>query len=256
MQDNTNTEVVEEVVADEPQAEEQTEVVNEEQAEAPQEQPEEQEVVQEKSTEEAPEEKPPSRRETLRIQQLLKKYGPPPERPAPQQKDVLDYSQELEADPEVIQRLEADRKAASQSSYNEGLEQAQAIEWRTSLKIDAPVIEKKYPVLDKESDQFHPAVADAINNWYLSMSGYDPDTGRVANPNVGYGDFVEGFMELVQETAGQKNAQTVKNITKQAAQTGLRPDGSSATRMNLNKSPQDMTNEELYAALGQKPPQK
>ena len=63
-------------------------------------------------------------------------------------------------------------------------------------------------------------------------------------------------MELVEEIAGQKNAQTVKNVTKQAAQTGLRPDGSSAPRMNLNKAPQDMTMEELYASIGQKPPKR
>jgi hypothetical protein len=61
-------------------------------------------------------------------------------------------------------------------------------------------------------------------------------------------------MELVEEIAGQKNAQSVKNIVKQAAATGLRPDGSSAKRLNLNQSEKTMTLEELYAAIGQKPP--
>jgi hypothetical protein len=207
--------------------------------------------------ENTPEERPPSRRETLRIQQLLKKYGPPKETQVPSKRqDALDYQQALDADPEVIQQLEADRQAEGQAQYNLGLEQAKTIEWRTSLKIDAPVIESKYPVLNPQSEEFHPAVADAVNNWYLGMSGYNPETGTVANSSIGYAEFVEGFMELVQETAGQKNAQTVRNVAKQAATTGLRPDGSSAKRLNLNKAPEEMTNEELYAAIGQKPPQK
>lgn len=201
---------------------------------------------------------PPSRREQLRIQQLLKKYGEPENRQAPSQvrQDALDYGTALDADPDVIQQLEADRQATQQSAYSDGLKRAEFLDWKTSLKIDAPNIEKKHPILDPSAKEFHPAVADAVNNWYLNMSGFDPNSNTVANPNVSYADFVEGFMELVQETAGQKNAQSVKNITKQAATTGLRPDGSSANRMNLNKDPSEMTTEELYAVLGQKPPTK
>lgn len=204
---------------------------------------------------ESPEEAPaPSRRENLRIQQLLAKYGPPPERPAPQRKDALNYQDALDADPEVYKQLEADRRAEGQAQYNEGLKTAEFIGWNTSLKIDAPAVEKKYPILDKNSPEFHPAVANAINTWYLNMSGYDPNTRTVSNPNVSYQDFAEGFMELVQETAGQKSAETAKNVAKQAATTGLRPDGSSAKRLNLNKAPQDMTLEELYAKVGQPMP--
>jgi hypothetical protein len=86
------------------------------------------------------------------------------------------------------------------------------------------------------------------------MSGFDSDTQTVSNTNIGYADFVEGFMELVQETAGQKNAQTVKNVAKQAATTGLRPDGSAAKRLDLTKDPSEMSLDELYASLGQKRP--
>lgn len=250
----------EEVVSEQPLAEEAQEEYNEEATPTES----EDDAAQEKSTEEAPEtavaeDKPPSRREQLRIQQLLKKYGPPEQRqqaPLQNRQDALDYGTALDADPDVIQQLEADRQATQQSAFSEGLKRAEFLDWKTSLKIDAPTIEKKHPVLDPSSSEFHPAVADAVNNWYLNMSGYDPSTNTVTNPNVSYAEFVEGFMELVQETAGQKNAQTVKNITKQAATTGLRPDGSSANRMNLNKAPQDMTTEELYAVLGQKPPKK
>jgi hypothetical protein len=221
---------------------------------------EEEEATEEPGTpEETPEEteeKPPSRREQLRIQKLLQRYGPPPERRAPSQRnDALDYETALDADPEVIKQLQDDRRREGEAQYNEGLKRAEFLDWRTSLKIDAPNVEKKYPILDPSNrEQFHPGVADAVNNWYLKMSGFDPNSKTVTNSDVSYADFVDGYMELVQETAGQKNAQTAKNIAKQAAATGLRPDGSSAKRLNLNQAPSQMTTEELYAAIGQKPP--
>ena len=266
MQDDTTNDNVEEVVADAPQPEaeetvsEQAEVTETQETETNEEatpaEPEE-DATPEANEETPSEEKPPSRREQLRIQQLLKKYGEPGQKTEPLQerKDALNYN-DLEADPELIKQLEADRQATQQGAFSEGLKRAEFLDWKTSLKIDAPNVEKKFPVLDPSSQEFHPAVADAVNNWYLNMSGFDAEKNVVSNPNVSYADFVEGFMELVQETAGQKNAQSVKNITKQAATTGLRPDGSSAKRMDLTKDPQDMTTEELYAVLGQKPPKK
>lgn len=208
---------------------------------------------------ETPEEQPapPSRREQLRIQQLLAKYGPPPERQQtvqPYRPEALDYNQTLDADPEVIQQLDADRQNFGQNQYNEGLRRAEFLDWRTSLKIDAPTIEQRYPILNPKSEDFHPAVADALNTMYLKMSGFDAKSQTVANNDISYADFVESNMELVEEIAGQKNVQSAKNIAKQAATTGLRPDGSSAKRLNLNQSEKDMSLEELYAAIGQTPP--
>ncbi|MCB1712575.1 MAG: hypothetical protein KDH96_08935 [Candidatus Riesia sp.] len=204
------------------------------------------------------EEKPPSRREQLRIQQLLKKYGDPQQGHAqqpPKSSSEMDYSKELNADEELIKQLEADRNATAQRSYEEGLKRADFIEWNTSLRIDAPIVAQKYPILDKNSTEFHPAIADAVNMWYLRMTGYDANSRTVKDPSISYADFVDSYMELVEETAAQKNLKTVKNVAKQAAATGLRPDGSSAKRLNLNQAPEKMSIEELYAAIGQKPPQ-
>lgn len=254
--DESNTNVNEELV-DEPQVEETEldqspgETQEEVQEKVEEAEPEKEEEPQEEVKSEEP--AAPSRREQLRIQDLLKKYGPPKETPqAPLNRTGLNYQEALDADPEVIKQLEADRQATGQSQYNEGLKRAEYLNWNTTLKIDAPNVERKFPVLDPKSPEFHPAAADAINQWYLNMSGYDQATDTVNNPNIGYADFVEGFMELVQETAGQKNAQTVKNVAKQAASTGLRPDGSSAKRMDLTKDASQMTMEELYASIGQK----
>lgn len=125
----------------------------------------------------------------------------------------------------------------------------ESIQFHTRLEIDAPRVASKFKQLDKDSSEFNPAVANAINEWYLATAGYNPQTNQVGNANVRYADFVEGIMEMADEIAGQKVQSTTKNIAKQAATTGIRPDGSKAKRLNLNQAPQDMTDEELALAI-------
>ena len=88
-----------------------------------------------------------------------------------------------------------------------------------------------------------------MNTWYLQTTGYDAETGRGANPNIRYSEFVEGIMELGKVIGSQEAVKTAKNVAKQAATTGLRPDGSTAKRLDLNKAPGAMTDEELDAFL-------
>jgi hypothetical protein len=213
--------------------------------------------------EEQEEQKPPSRREQLRIQNLLRKYPDLEERATQQQyshheqprTQALDYKQELEADDEVYQRLEQDRQAYGNTLYQQGQAEAQLrvqqqadyIRWETRLMIDNPKVEKEYPMLDKNSEEFHPAVADALNTQYLRHVGFDPRTNTVSNPNVSYAEFVEANMELVEEIANVRNQRTVQNIAKQTATTGLRPDGGTAKRLDLNKPVGVMSDEELAA---------
>lgn len=221
------------------------------------------ESVSAKDDENPEEEKPPSRREQLRIQTLLKKYGPPENRQSPSQPkpEALDYEKSLEADPEVIKQLEADRQANGQAQYAAGVEatraEIQTSEWRTILTYDAPRTEEKYPWLNPGDEaNFEPAIADAMNTEYKHLVGYDEQTGLVARPGIRYSDFIDAKVELSERLAKAMTARTSQNIAKQAANTGLRPDGSSAKRLNLNQAPQNMTTEELYAAIGQKQPKK
>lgn len=255
---NDNTNVNDGVAPAEPQEapqEQPQEPTPAPQEEQPQEEPQAPEEPEIPEPGQKPEPGQPSRREALRIQNLLKKYGPPKENQAPSKPDALNYQDALDADEEVIQKLEADREQVGQASYNEGVKRAEYLNWNTGLKIDAPRIEAKYDVLNpNKPETFNEQVADAVNSWYLNMVGYDERSKTVANPDIGYADFVEGFMELVQETAGQKTAESIKNVAKQAATTGIRPDGSSATPVNPNKDPSEMTLEELYRAIGQAPP--
>lgn len=192
----------------------------------------------------------PSRRESLRIKDLLAQNRKLKEATAPSPLGI-DYSKDLEADPEIVERLTADKKAAVEAAFNQGLERTSSIQFHTRLEVDAPRIEGKYPQLDKRSPKFHPAVADAINTAYLSAVGYDAETDTVRNPGLRYADYVEGMFELADEIAGEKVEATATNVAKQAAQTGLRPDGSQAKRLNLNKAAEDMSDEELAAKLAQ-----
>ena len=215
--------------------------------------PEDPEEPEELPLEEEPVEEPkPSRREQLRIQQLLERMkqpqsAPPAPQPSP---NALDYNTALDADPEVIQQLEEDRQRMSQQFYEQGLKQTQASEWRTMLHIDSPQVDTAHPQLNQnDKENFHPAIADSVNSWYLQMSGFDEATGTPANPGIRYKDFVDGVFELAEEIASTKAQSAVKNIAKQAAQTGLRPDGSSAKRLDLNKDPEDMSDEELDTYL-------
>ena len=247
--EDKNVPEVEQTEIEETNEEQSSEAVEpQEETQEPTEQAEEQEPEAEPIEEPADEEpeQPPSRRESLRIQQLLEKMKhnqEPMEQPPIQ--GGMDYASNLDADPEVVRQLEADRQAAAQASYQQGLDQAKSIQFHTRLELDAPKVEQKYPVLNKDSEEFNPAVADAVNSWYLQMTGYDPNTNSVSNANIRYSDFVEGVMELGEKTAGQRVAQSSKQIAKQAAQTGIRPDGSQAKKLDLSKAPQDMTTEEL-----------
>lgn len=197
-----------------------------------------------------PTEPAPSKRENLRIQSLISKLKNPQGTPPQERTTGIDYSKSLEADPEVISRLEADRKAFGEDRYNQGLEQAKSIQFHTRLEIDAPRVESKYPQLDPSSKTFNPAVANAINEWYLASSGYDEKTDRVANSNIRYSDFVESIFELGDEISRVKTAESSVNIAKQAASTALRP-GGATKRLNLDQAPEDMTDEELKAKISQ-----
>ena len=247
-----NQQEVEEVLAD------QTENPQETPAETPeQEDQEESAVTAEPETEEntevpEAEAEPISRRKAKRLEKLesLVEQLRGTQPVAPQVKG-MDYRQEIDADENVYQNLETKSQEYGQAQYNAGLEEAKSLRFHTRLEIDAPRVESKFPVLDKSSEEFNPAIAQSINNWYLSNVGYDARTDSVKNPNLRYADFVEGVMELVDNLATTKTVASGKNIARQAATTGLRPDGSSARSLDLNKQPQDMTDEELSAVIKQ-----
>lgn len=216
----------------------------------------------EETEEEAPEapaeveEPQPSRREQLRVQKLLQKYGTPPDIKAPKVEGTLDYNQALEADEETIRKFEADRQYASDAAFREGLQQSQLREWERDIKYELPLVKQQFKFLDpNDKENYNKVAEEALNEKYLRFVGFRPATdttpASVMYPDVSYLEFVESEMEFAEELANQKVAQTTKNIARQAAKTGLRPDGSRAKSLNLNKAPEKMSDEELDAIINQ-----
>lgn len=194
--------------------------------------------------------KPPSKRENLRIQELVQKLKQPAPQQAPQRQDAgLDYRNELNADDGVYEKLETDRRSHGETQFNKGVEQAKSIQFETRLEVDTPKVISKYDQFNKDHKDFNPAVANAVNQMYLATAGYDRQTGKVQNTQVRYSDYVDGIMEMADEIAGEKVQASTKNIAKQAAVTGVRPDGSKAKRLNLDQAPEDMSDEELKTFL-------
>lgn len=246
-----NEEILSEDVISEEEPE-QIEETTEEVVEETEEEVEEEAQAEETEPEAEPEK--PSRRESLRIQKLLselKNRSPEPKSTV----NGLDYNTALDADQEVISQLEADRRGYGDKRYNEGLQQVESIQFHTRLELDAPKVENKYPQLNpNDKEHFNPATADAVNNLYINAVGYDPNTRLAQNGNIRYADFVDGIMELADEIAGDKTTKATKNIAKQAAKTSIRPDGSTSKRLDLNKAPQAMTDEELEAVIARSIP--
>lgn len=224
-------------------------------AEEPEQEPEQLEQQQEKEAEETEqpvesaeaEPQPMSRRKAERLENLIQKLQGTESR-VPEAPKPPDYRDVMDAPDQVFEQVQNKTAEYGREAFNAGLEEAKSIRFHTRLEVDAPRIESKYPILDKESTEFNPAVASSINQWYLATVGYDASSDRVANANLRYSDFVEGIMELSENMASKQTAATKENIAKQAATTGLRPDGSSPKRLDLTKAPHEMTDEELEAA--------
>lgn len=205
-----------------------------------------------KDEDEEEETKKPSRRESLRIQQLLDKLKDDDTSAPTKSKSskALKYDDELDADEEVIKKLNDDRENYGNDKYRQGMDEAYRFNsFETRLEVDAPRVEAKYPQLDKGSDQFNPVLAQAINLRYLQMVGFDGKNKSVRTADIRYADFVEAEFELASEIAGVEIEKSTTNIKKQAAKAGLRPGGSSSKRLNLNKAPSEMTDAELDAVI-------
>lgn len=155
-------------------------------------------------------------------------------RPASKREEVeaMDYRQTIDAPDEVYNSLSKDREQYGERRYSEGLEQAKAIEFRTNLKLDLPLVKDKLDRLDAVD-------AELLDREYLKLVGFDPKTGFVVNSEIGYADYIEARVEQAERLAARLNVQSQKNIAKQAAQTGIRPDGGAHKGLQI-KNPGDI----------------
>jgi hypothetical protein len=85
-------------------------------------------------------------------------------------------------------------------------------------------------------DKLDPADAQALDREYLMISGFDPKSQRVARPDISYADFIEGRIEQAERLAANMHINSQKNIAKQAANTGVRPDGGSRPALKIQNA--------------------
>jgi len=248
-----------------PEAPEDEEKPEDKPEEKPAEDEEEPEKPEDKPEDE--EEKPVSRREQLRVNQLLERIksesgGKPQEKPSEKPKpEGLKYEDELDADEETLQKLNDDREQYAEKRYQQGLEQAKALEdrqnafeFRQMLASEEPIVLQKYPFLDSKSPEFDEQIATALVSKYFQDTGFDAET-KTAKNHISYLEYAEAQIELSTVIAEKMARETQENVTRQAGQTGLRPSGSTPSKsLNLNKAPEDMTDEELDAIIAQSVP--
>jgi hypothetical protein len=195
-------------------------------------------------SDEEEEERKPSRREQLRIQQLLSKMKE--DEPSPKKAQKAEDTTVFDED-----------DSESDAKYQKDLDSVYRFsKFETRLEVDAPRVEAKYSQLDKDSDDFNPVLADTINRMYLSFVGFDPKNRSVRTADIRYAEYVESVYELASEIAGETVERTTTNLRKQASKTGVRPGGGAPKRLNLNKAPSEMTDEELEAVINSAIPKK
>jgi len=150
-----------------------------------------------------------------------------------QRENPLDYREAIDAPDEVYNTLDKDRSQYGDQRYNEGLEVAKAIEFRTNIRLDLPIVKEKLDKLD-------PQDAATLDREYLQFVGFNPKNGTVQHADVGYADFIEARIEQAERLARSMTQQTHKNIAKQAAQVGVRPDGSTRSGVKV-QNPGDIS---------------
>jgi hypothetical protein len=193
------------------------------------EEPQEEETPQEEPTQTTKEEPKEdlSPRQQRRIDQILDRVSN-----GTRGKDSykpLDYKSTIDADEDTVKQLSDDREKYAQHQYNEGLEQVKASEWKTNIRISLPLVKDKLDRLD-------PSDVSTMDREYLLYSGFNKETGRVQNPDIDYADFMEARIEQAERLAKNLNIKSQQNITRQAAQTGLRPTGGTSKSNKISSA--------------------
>lgn len=164
----------------------------------------------------------------------------------------LNYRDAIEAPDEVYQQLEQDRETVRSQARNEVLDEVRRVQFETNLKIDLPLVQDKLSKLD-------PSAAQALDRAYLQFVGFNPQTGVPAVDGVSYAEFIDAQLELANSIATNRVVNTQRNIAKQAAQAGVRPDGGGRQGFQINNpgdisklSPEEFEKNKpaIYKAMG------
>lgn len=135
-------------------------------------------------------------------------------------------------------QLEDDRNQFANSKmaegYQRGLSQGttrQVLEnFETKLDIDKDKVAAKWKALDNDPDNalYDDQLEQSLVQQYVAFTGMEKDAqGRLSiqRPNVRFKDFVDAQMLNMERYASSKHTQSSENVHRQAANTGLRPNG-------------------------------
>lgn len=166
-----------------------------------------------------------------RLSEQIRNSNPRPESREQARQDYkpLQY-EEGEYDP---QQLEEDRSAYGKSQFTQGVQTAQEYitpvrleMWADRLETDADRVKQEWSVLDEDSKDFDSEFANEINQKFLNFIGYRKDNNgnvTVERQGIRYRDFVKAERQNIERYASRLNENSTRNIVKQAANTGMRP---------------------------------
>lgn len=234
-----------------------------EKKDAPKEEPEEpdnqedtpppKEEPQEEPSEEPSEEEPqpvPSHRASKRIEELTRKLSEY-ERQVPQLQDPPRQDQIIGEGDYDVDEINQRANQYGQQMFNQGLSQAQMMQnantFATRIEIDMPKVAQKYDILDQNSDSFDPGITALLNEEYLRIVGYDPNSGMVQRPDIRYDEYIDTQMEKAERLNSIRRVDSQKNLARQASQTGVRPSG--VAKEYQGDDPRKMSTKQLEQAI-------
>lgn len=220
--------------------------------EVSQEQPDvvEQQETTEQQADTQPESREPMSRSERRETNYIDKLSQEIRNSAYQRRDSTEFGQRTDYQPIKYeegeyepQQLEQDRKAYGeaqrQAAYNDALTRIDPLQkemWADRLDLDSERAQKAWDILDESNEKtFDPDFASELNQKYLNFIGYRAKTDANGNivdvtidrPNIRYLDFVKAEKQNIERYTQRAIEASRQNITKQAANTGIRPGGQS-----------------------------
>lgn len=145
----------------------------------------------------------------------------------------------------TVDQLEQDRRTyanliartVSNDAVSTARTERQLERFVDNLDYDLERISDKYPELDPDSSEFNPIRANRLNRMYYDYIGFDPEKGNVpARTDVRYRYFIDGMMGLADELATARNSDSTRNIARQAARTGVRPNATSTHSVHIDSA--------------------
>lgn len=149
-------------------------------------------------------------------------------------------SKELEEDRSKYADQKA-KEAAEAASRQERFKATQEKFWG-DLEHESKLlsVDPKYSFLDENSANFDEDLAADVNELYLELVGFDQKTKTVNRVDISYDKFVRNHIQRMEDFAEARQAETTTALAAQQASSGIRPTGSSASKLKQLK-PGDIT---------------